>query len=80
MLAFPAMAASPRPEKLIRETSDKVLDELKTNAEIYKKDPQQGIYDLVNDRGVTSFRFYSDDRPGTRAPYKDDVNVPNKSR
>ena len=55
VLVFPAMAAS-APEQLIRETSDKVLDELKSNAELYKTDPQK-IYDLVNNVVLPHFDF-----------------------
>ena len=55
MLVFPAMAA-PAPELLIRETSDRVLDEIKNNGEKYKSDPQ-GVYDLVNNVVLPHFDF-----------------------
>ena len=71
MLAMPAMAAI-GPEQLIRETSDKVLDEMKKNAEQYKSDPQ-GVYDLVNTVVLPHFDFpaMTDLALGR---YKDDVN------
>jgi phospholipid transport system substrate-binding protein len=55
MLAIPAMAAT-GPEQLIRETTDKVLDEIRTNSEQYKSDPQ-GVYDLVNTVVLPHFDF-----------------------
>ena len=69
--AMPAMAAT-GPEQLIRETSDKVLDEMKINAEQYKTNPQ-GVYDLVNTVVLPHFDFSAmTDRALGR--YKDDVN------
>ena len=58
MLAIPAMPAlaATSPEQLIRETSDKVLDEIRTNSEQYKSDPQ-GVYDLVNTVVLPHFDF-----------------------
>lgn len=55
MLAFPAMATS-APEQLIRETSDKVLHEIKSNASKYQSDPQR-IYDLVDKLVLPHFDF-----------------------
>jgi phospholipid transport system substrate-binding protein len=55
VLVFPALAGS-APEDLIRDTSDKVLDEIKSNAAKYKGDPQ-GIYDLVNNTVLPHFDF-----------------------
>ena len=57
MLAMPLMAAS-APEQLIKETSDKVLDEIKTNAETYKSDPKQ-VYELVDTVVLPHFDFAS---------------------
>ena len=71
MLAMPAMAAI-GPEQLIRETSDKVLDEMKKNAEQYKSDPQ-GVYDLVNTVVLPHFDF-SAMTDLALGRYKDDVN------
>ncbi len=71
MLAMPAMAAI-GPEQLIRETSDKVLDEMKKNAEQYKSDPQ-GVYDLVNTVLLPHFDF-SAMTDLALGRYKDDVN------
>jgi phospholipid transport system substrate-binding protein len=50
------MAALSAPEQLIRETSDRVLDEIKTNGEQYKSNPQ-GVYDLVNTVVLPHFDF-----------------------
>jgi phospholipid transport system substrate-binding protein len=68
---MPAMAAT-GPEQLIRETSDKVLDEMKSNAEQYDTDPQ-GVYDLVNSVVLPHFDFpaMTDLALGR---YKDEVN------
>jgi phospholipid transport system substrate-binding protein len=72
MLATSAMAAT-GPEQLIRETSDKVMDEIKINAEQYKSDPQ-GVYDLVSDVVLPHFDFVAmTDLALGR--YKDDVNA-----
>ena len=69
--AMPAMAAT-GPEQLIRETSDKVLDEIRTNSAQYKSDPQ-GVYDLVNTVVLPHFNFaaMTDLALGR---YKDDVS------
>jgi len=69
--AVPAMAAI-GPEQLIRETSGKVLDEMKKNEEQYKSNPQ-GVYDLVNTVVLPHFDFpaMTDLALGR---YKDDVN------
>ncbi|MCG6889473.1 MAG: ABC transporter substrate-binding protein [Gammaproteobacteria bacterium] len=71
ILAVPAMAAT-GPEQLIRETSDKVLDEIRNNAEQYKTDPQ-GVYDLVNTVVLPHFDFsaMTDLALGS---YKEEVN------
>jgi len=55
MLAWPAMAMSAL-EELIKETSDKVLGEMKTNADTYKRDPQK-IYALVDTVVLPHFDF-----------------------
>ena len=65
------------PEQLIRQTSDKVLDEIKSNAEKYREDPQR-IYDLVNNVVLPHFDFsamtdlalgrYSDDVSAEQRP------------
>ena len=51
----PAFAAT-GPEQLIRETADKVLSEIKSNAEKYQSDPR-GIYQLVDDVVLPHFDF-----------------------
>ena len=69
--AVPAIAAT-GPEQLIRETSDKVLEEIRTNSAQYETDPQ-GVYDLVNTVVLPHFDFSAmTDRALGR--YKDDVN------
>ena len=54
-LALPATAAV-GPEQLIKETSDRVLDEIKSNGDAYRSDPQS-IYDLVNTVVLPHFDF-----------------------
>ena len=71
MLALPAVAAT-GPEQLIRETSDKVVDEIKQNGDLYQSDPQ-GVYDLVNTLVLPHFDFVAmTDLALCR--YNDDVN------
>jgi phospholipid transport system substrate-binding protein len=55
LLVAPVMAST-APELLIRETSEKVLDEIKTNAKRYKSDPQS-IYRLVDEVVLPHFDF-----------------------
>ncbi len=55
LLAAPAMASTD-PEILIRETSEKVLDEIRKNMEQYQSDPQ-GVYDLVDTVVLPHFDF-----------------------
>ncbi len=57
LLVAPVMAST-GPELLIRETSEKVLDEIKTNAEKYEGDPQR-IYKLVDSVVLPHFDFES---------------------
>ncbi len=52
---LPALAAS-GPEQLIRETSDKVLAEIKLNAETYRGDPSR-LYRLVDKVVLPHFDF-----------------------
>jgi len=54
-LSLPAYAAT-GPEQLIRETSDRVITEIKTNMATYKSDPN-GIYRLVDDVVLPHFDF-----------------------
>ncbi len=51
-----AAAAAPGPEALIKDTSAKVIDELKANAETYQDNPQQ-IYRLVDEVVLPHFDF-----------------------
>ncbi len=55
LVALPAQAVT-EPEQLIRETSDKVLAEIKANADTYKSDPK-GVYKLVNEVVLPHFDF-----------------------
>ncbi len=66
-----ALAAAPGPEALIKDTSARVLDEIKSNSEVYQSDPQQ-IYRLVDELVLPHFDFtaMTDLALGR---YKDDV-------
>ncbi len=55
LLVAPVMAST-GPERLIRETSEKVLDEIKTNEKMYQSDPQS-IYKLVDEVVLPHFDF-----------------------
>ncbi|MDH3220570.1 MAG: ABC transporter substrate-binding protein [Gammaproteobacteria bacterium] len=55
LVVLPAQAFT-GPQQLIRETSDKVIDEIKTNANTYQSDPQK-IYQLVDDLVLPHFDF-----------------------
>ena len=55
-IASPVLAAS-APEQLIRETSEQVIDEIKTNGDKYRSDPGS-IHDLVADVVLPHFDFY----------------------
>jgi len=55
LLVAPVMAST-GPELLIRETSEKVLDEIKTNAKKYESDPAS-IYRLVDEVVLPHFDF-----------------------
>ena len=54
-LSLPVLAST-GPEQLIRETSDQVLDEIKTNGETYREDPKR-IYELVDTVVLPHFDF-----------------------
>lgn len=54
-LALPAMAAT-GPEQLIRDTSDRVLDEIKSNGDTYRENPRR-IYELVDTVVLPHFDF-----------------------
>ncbi len=71
LVVLPAQAVS-GPEKLIRDTSDRVIAEIKKNAASYQSDPQR-IYRLVNDVVLPHFDFsaMTDLALGN---YKDQVN------
>ena len=72
ILALPAMAATV-PEQLIRDTSDKVLDEIKTNGETYRDDPKR-VYELVDTVVLPHFDF-SAMTDLALGRYKDEVNA-----
>ena len=55
MLA-PAALAAAGPEQLIRQTSEKVIAEIKTNADTYRSDPAS-LYALVKDVVLPNFDF-----------------------
>ncbi len=55
IIMTPAQAAQ-SPEQLIRETSDKVLAEIRNNADVYQSDPQR-IYQLVDEVVLPHFDF-----------------------
>lgn len=57
LLVAPVMAST-GPELLIRQTSEKVLDEIKTNAKKFADDPQS-IYQLVDEVVLPHFDFES---------------------
>lgn len=57
LVMLPAAAATATgPEKLIRDTSDRVLAEIKNNAATYQQDPNN-IYRLVDDVVLPHFDF-----------------------
>jgi phospholipid transport system substrate-binding protein len=55
MMAWPAIATSSI-QQMIKETADQVLEEMRTNAELYKSDPQK-IYELVDTLVLPHFDF-----------------------
>ena len=75
LLALPAGAAT-GPEQLIRDTSDKVLAEIKNNAESYQQDPDS-IFKLVDEVVLPHFDFaaMTDLALGR---YKDEVSAEQK--
>ena len=72
LVALPALAAA-GPEQLIRETSEKVLAEIKANEDTYKSDPK-GVYKLVNEVVLPHFDF-SAMTDLALGKYKDKVNA-----
>lgn len=75
LVVLPAQAAT-GPEKLIKDTSDKVIAEIKENADRYQSDPQS-IYQLVDEVVLPHFDFtaMTDLALGR---YKDDVAADQK--
>ena len=71
LVVLPAFAAI-GPEQLIKQTSDKVLAEIKANADIYRSDPER-IYKLVDDVVLPHFDF-SAMTDLALGRYKDEVN------
>jgi len=55
LVVWPVFAAM-GPEQLIKQTSDKVLAEIKENADVYQSDPDR-IYRLVDDVVLPHFDF-----------------------
>ena len=72
LLAVWPVFAAMGPEQLIKQTSDKVLAEIKANADVYQSDPEL-IYRLVDDVVLPHFDFaaMTDLALGR---YKDEVN------
>jgi len=56
LLVLPAQAATTSPEELIRDTSDKVIADIKANREAYQRNPSK-IYDLVDKLVLPHFDF-----------------------
>jgi len=75
LVTQPALAATV-PENLIRDTSNKVLAELKQNADTYQSDPQK-IYRLVDELVLPHFDF-SAMTDLALGRYKDKVNADQK--
>ncbi len=75
LIALPALAAT-GPEQLIKQTSEKVLAEIKANADTYKSDPHR-VHKLVDDVVLPHFDFaaMTDLALGK---YKDKVNAEQK--
>lgn len=71
LVVWPVYAAM-GPEQLIKQTSDRVLAEIKANADVYQSNPQR-IYQLVDDVVLPHFDFsaMTDLALGS---YKDKVN------
>ena len=75
LVALPAIAAT-EPEKLIRQTSDRVIAEIKDNAATYQQNPGN-IYRLVDEVVLPHFDFIAmTDLALGR--YKDEVSVEQK--
>jgi len=76
LVALPAQAVS-GPEKLIKDTSDKVLAEMKANAASYQSNPQ-GLFQLVDELVIPHFDFttMTDLALGNYKDEVDDVQKP----
>lgn len=72
VLALPALAGL-GPEQMIKETADRVLDEIRNNADTYRSEPQK-IYDLIDTVVLPNFDFsaMTDLALGS---YKDEVSA-----
>ena len=55
-LVVTAASASVGPEQMVRETSDRVIAEIKTNGDNYRSNPDS-LYDLVNEVVLPNFDF-----------------------
>ncbi len=75
LVAIPSLAAS-GPEALIKQTSDKVLAEIKANADSYQGNPQ-GVYKLVDELVLPHFDFLTMTDLAL-GKYKDEVNAEQK--
>ena len=56
LLALPARAEIAEPERIVRETTDRVLENIKQNLEAYKKDPAK-LYAMVDELVLPHFDF-----------------------
>ena len=75
LFTLPAVAMQ-GPEALIRETSNKVLAELKSNGEVYKSEPER-IYRLIDEVVLPHFDF-SAMTDLALGKYKDEVSTEQK--
>jgi phospholipid transport system substrate-binding protein len=75
LLALPAMAAT-EPEQLVRQTSERVIAEIRANLDVYKDDPKK-VYILVDELVLPHFDFaaMTDLALGR---YKDEVSAAQK--
>jgi phospholipid transport system substrate-binding protein len=56
LLAMPARAEIAEPERIVRETTDQVIENIKQNLEAYKKDPAR-LYAMVDELVLPRFDF-----------------------
>ena len=76
LVTLPAMAAI-GPEQLIKQTSTRVMAEIRANIDTYKNDPQK-VYKLVDEQVLPHFDFVAM-ADLALGKYKDRVNAEQKS-